>query len=127
MTGGAAEFRAALGKTDERVAGPSEVSGRQGHPRIAAAIAVLLAAAVWGIATLAPQHLGFPALLGLGAAALVGLIFSLGMIAGFVRVGRLPRQRIFFDSILDAVTDPCAVTDSRGRVVYTNEPYRQLL
>jgi len=127
MTGGAVEFRAAIGKSDERIASPPEVSGRQGHPRIAAAIAVLLAAGVWGIATLAPQHLGFPALLGLGAAGLVGLMFALGMVAGFVHIGRLPRQRIFFDSILDAVADPCAVTDSRGRVVHTNEPYRQLL
>ncbi len=127
MTGGAVEFRAAIGKTDERVATSPEVPGRQGHPRIAAVIAVLLAAGVWGIVTLAPQHLGFPALLGLGAAALVGLIFSLGMVAGFVHIGRLPRQRIFFDSIVDAIADPCVVTDSRGRVVYTNEPYRQLL
>jgi two-component system, cell cycle sensor histidine kinase and response regulator CckA len=127
MTGGAVEFRAAIGKTDERVATPPELSGRQGHPGFAAAIAVLLAAGVWGIATLAPQHLGFPALLGLGAAALVGLIFSLGMIAGFVHIGRLPRRRMFFDGLVDAVADPCVVTDSRGRVVYTNEPYRQLL
>ena len=127
MTGGAVEFRAAIGKTDERVATPPELSGRQGHPGFATAIAVLLAAGVWGIATLAPQHLGFPALLGLGAAALVGLIFSLGMIAGFVHIGRLPRRRMFFDGLVDAVADPCVVTDSRGRVVYTNEPYRQLL
>jgi two-component system cell cycle sensor histidine kinase/response regulator CckA len=127
MTGGAVEFRAAIGKTDDRVATPPEAPGRQGHPRIAAVIAVLLAAGVWGIVTLAPQHLGFPALLGLGAAALVGLIFSLGMVAGFVHIGRLPRQRIFFDSVVDAIADPCVVTDSRGRVVYINEPYRQLL
>ena len=53
MTGGAVEFRAAIGKTDERVATPPELSGRQGHPGFAAAIAVLLAAGVWGIATLA--------------------------------------------------------------------------
>jgi two-component system cell cycle sensor histidine kinase/response regulator CckA len=128
MTGGAVEFRAAIGKTVDQGTSRAEVTGgRQGHPRIAAVIAVLLAAGVWGIATLAPQHMGVPALLGLGAAALVGLIFSLGVVAGFVHIGRLPRQRIFFDGLLDAVADPCVVTDSRGRVVYTNEPYRQLL
>jgi PAS domain-containing protein len=128
MTGGAVEIRGAIGKAGDRGAVRSELAGsRQGHPRIAAVMALALAAGVWGVATLAPHRMGLPALLGLGAAALVGLIFSLGVVAGFVHIGRLPRQRVFFDGLLDAVADPCVVTDLRGRVVYANEPYRQLL
>jgi two-component system, cell cycle sensor histidine kinase and response regulator CckA len=128
MTGGAVEITGAIGKAGDRGAVRSELAGsRQGHPRIAAVMALALAAGVWGVATLAPHRMGLPALLGLGAAALVGLIFSLGVVAGFVHIGRLPRQRVFFDGLLDAVADPCVVTDLRGRVVYANEPYRQLL
>ena len=128
MTGGAVEIRGAIGKAADRGGAGFDLAGsRQGHPRIAIAIALALAAGVWGVATLAPQHTGLPALLGLGAAALVGLVFSLGVVAGFVHIGRLPRQRVFFDGLVDAVADPCVVTDRRGRVVYTNEPYRQLL
>src|SRR5262249_1983521 len=128
MTGGAVEIRGAVSKAGTPGADRIGVAGsRQGHPRIAAVIALLMAAGVWGVATLAPQETGLPALLGLGAAGLVGLIFALGVVAGFVHIGRLPRQRVFFDGLVDAVADPCVATDQRGRVVYTNEPYRQLL
>ena len=77
MTGGAVEFRAAIGKTDERVATPPELSGRQGH-RLCRGDRRAARGRRLGDCHLAPQHLGFPALLGLGAAALVGLIFSSG-------------------------------------------------
>jgi two-component system cell cycle sensor histidine kinase/response regulator CckA len=58
----------------------------------------------------------------LGALGVAGLV---GGAAGVVHVGRLPRQRAFFDALIDAVGERCLVTDRRGRPIYCNAAYRQ--
>jgi two-component system, cell cycle sensor histidine kinase and response regulator CckA len=63
----------------------------------------------------------------LGALSFVGLLTLFGALTGVVHVGRLPGQRAFFESIIDAVADSCVVTDRRGRVIYANAPYRALV
>ncbi|HEY7750017.1 MAG TPA: PAS domain-containing protein [Aestuariivirgaceae bacterium] len=66
-------------------------------------------------------------LLGLGVLAGMGLLGLLGAVAGLVHLGSMPRQRAFFDGLADAIDEAFAVTDSRGRVVYANHPYRALV
>jgi two-component system, cell cycle sensor histidine kinase and response regulator CckA len=63
----------------------------------------------------------------LGALSFVGLLTLFGALIGMVHVGRLPGQRAFYESIIDAVADSCVVTDRRGRVIYANAPYRALV
>jgi two-component system, cell cycle sensor histidine kinase and response regulator CckA len=63
----------------------------------------------------------------LGALSFVGLLTLFGALVGLVHVGRLPGQRAFYESIIDAVADSCVVTDRRGRVIYANAPYRALV
>ena len=63
----------------------------------------------------------------LAALSLVGLLALFGSLLGLVHVGRLPRQRAFYESIINAVADACVVTDGRGRVIYANAPYRALV
>ena len=95
---------------------------RSPWPAVLAGLALAAAAAAaWRAeTTLAPWLVWI-----LAAAAALGLLALAGMIAGFVHVGRLPRQRAFFDALIDAVVDRCVVTDRRGRPVYANAAYRE--
>jgi len=63
---------------------------------------------------------------GLGAFAFIGLLAVFGVLAGLLQFGRLPQQRAFFEGVIDAVGDACAVSDRAGRVVYANAAYRAL-
>jgi two-component system cell cycle sensor histidine kinase/response regulator CckA len=96
--------------------------GQSSWPAFAVAGLALIAAGVvaWRVdSALAPWLVWLLAgFAGLGLTALAGAI------AGFVHVGRLPRQRAFFDALIDAVDDRCVVTDRRGRPVYANAAYR---
>jgi len=62
-----------------------------------------------------------------GLAILVGLLAVFGWIVGLVHVGRTSQIEAFFEAVLDGITDACAVTDERGRLVFTNHAYRKLL
>ena len=103
------------------------VGQRQGRPVLALILAIVLAALVGVIALRLHGQWAIALLVVLGIAAFAGLLTLFGAIAGFVHFGRLPKQMAFFDGLMDAVGDGCVVTDARGRVVYTNKAYRELI
>ena len=102
-------------------------TGQQGHPVLAFAIAVALAVCVIVIGLRLEGQWPVALLVVLALLAFFGLLAAFGTLAGFVHFGRLPKQRAFFDGLMDAVGDACAVSDARGRVVFANEAYRALL
>lgn len=107
-------------------AGPAALGRSMTDALLTLALALLLAiavsAAAWLLRTAAPLWL-----LVLGAVlALLGLFVPFGMMAGVVYIGRMPRQREFFDGLSDAIGDPFVVSDGRGRAVYANGPYIKL-
>ena len=107
-------------------AGPAALGRSRTDAWLTLALALLLAVAVsasaWVFRTSAPAWL-----LVLGAIlSLAGLFVPFGMLAGVVHIGRLPRQREFFDGLSDAIGDPFVATDGRGRAVYANGPYIRL-
>ncbi|MFO1091148.1 MAG: response regulator [Hyphomicrobiales bacterium] len=87
---------------------------------IAAAVVLLLDRHV------AP-HAGLAAAVVLGVLALVGAAGLILAATGFLHAGRLPKQRAFFDAMADALAEPSVVTDGRGRAVYANKVFRDLL
>lgn len=90
------------------------------------AIAAILAAAAglfaYGLGAAQPLWVAV-VLAGLGFAGLMALLAAL---LGYLGLGRLSGQRVFYEALVDAVGDACAVTDWRGRVVYANTAYRAL-
>ncbi len=93
---------------------------RVAWPAIFAALALVAAGtAAWR----ADTHLAPWLVWTLAAFAAIGLTAMAGSLAGFVHIGRLPRQRAFFDALFDAVGDRCVVTDLNGRPVYANAAY----
>ena len=99
----------------------------QGRPLLAIALAVVLAVVVTVIGIKLQGQWPVALLVVLALLAFFGLLTAFGTLAGFVHFGRLPRQRAFFDGLMDAVGDCCAVSDARGRVVFANESYHALL
>jgi two-component system cell cycle sensor histidine kinase/response regulator CckA len=66
----------------------------------------------------------------IAAGALVGgfgLFTFLGLLGGFLRIGGKARGNDVSEGLLDALGDPCVVTDARGRPLYSNGPYLKLL
>ncbi len=63
----------------------------------------------------------------LGFFSLVGLVAIIGLLTGFAHLGRAPQQRAFFDSLMDGLDESCVVTDKRGRVIYSNIHFREML
>ena len=57
----------------------------------------------------------------------LGFFFLIGLLAGYVRLGGPPRQQMFFESLMDVIGEAMVVTDMRGRVIYINDGYRDLL
>jgi len=55
-----------------------------------------------------------------------GLIALFGIVAGFVQVAWRRKEDAFFEAMFDALGEACAVTDSRGRVIFANDSYRAL-
>ena len=90
---------------------------------IALLLAVACAAAAYAFRGDTP--LWMVALAGFGS--FMGLLFLVGIAAGFVHVGSLPRQRAFYDGLFEALGDALVVTDARGRAIYANSAYRALL
>jgi two-component system, cell cycle sensor histidine kinase and response regulator CckA len=107
-------------------AGPAALGRSRTDALLTLALALLLAVAVsaaaWLLRTAAPLWLLVPG----AVLALLGLFVPFGMMAGVMHIGRLPRQREFFDGLSDAIGDPFVVTDGRGRAVYANGSYVKL-
>jgi two-component system cell cycle sensor histidine kinase/response regulator CckA len=90
---------------------------------LAVTLAITVFFAVQAVGEVVPQAVT----IGLSILSLAGLIALFGALAGFVHFGRTPRQKAFFDKLLDAVGEPCVVSDSRGAIIYSNEPYQRLV
>ncbi len=109
---------------------PGDDVDRPGQPEgrpvlslmLAVALAITVFFAVQAVGEVVPQAVT----IGLSILSLAGLIALFGALAGFVHFGRTPRQKAFFDKLLDAVGEPCVVSDSRGAIIYSNEPYQRL-
>ena len=99
----------------------------EGRPVLSLMLAITLAVvvfiAVQSMGGIVPQVVT----IGLSMLSLAGLIALFGALAGFVHFGRTPRQKAFFDKLLDAVGEPCVVSDSRGAIIYSNDPYQRLV
>ena len=109
------------------IAAPAAFGSQRGRVAFALLLAALLAVPV-SVAALGLRGTAEPWLLGAGAVlSLLGLFLIFGMLAGFVQFGRGLRHREFFDGMVDALGDAIVVSDSRGRAVFANEPYRQLV
>jgi two-component system cell cycle sensor histidine kinase/response regulator CckA len=63
----------------------------------------------------------------LGGFSVIAFAGIISWLLGFVHFGHEPQQRTFFDSLVDGLEEACVVTDKRGRVIYSNTLYRQLL
>src|SRR5688572_6772759 len=110
-----------------RAAGALALQKHKGQPLTAIVIALCAAAAALLLTRWADGRFSYWMLAGLGTLAALGLLSLLGVLAGFVHIGSMPRQRAFFDGLADAIDEAFAVTDSRGRVIYANGPYRTLV
>ncbi len=112
---------------DRETAAASRMTASQGRPLLAIALAVLLAGIVGFLGYRIQGQWPALILILLGLFAFFGLLAAFGVLAGFVHFGRLPRQRAFFDGLMNAIGDSCVVSDARGRVVFANDAYRGLL
>jgi len=110
-----------------RAIGTPALLKRRGQPLTAAIIAICAAAVALVLTNWFRGQFALWMLAGLGALAAIGLLCLLGVVAGLVHLGSMPRQRAFFDGLADAIEEAFAVTDSRGRVIYANGAYRALL
>jgi two-component system cell cycle sensor histidine kinase/response regulator CckA len=90
---------------------------------LAISLAVVVYFAVQSIGAIVPKMV----VAALAMLSLTGLLGVFGALAGFVHFGRAPRQKEFFDRLFDSIGEPCVVSDSRGVVVYSNEPYQRLV
>ncbi|MGB7204894.1 MAG: response regulator [Anderseniella sp.] len=117
------------GKSADFVSGARDLRPAQTEGRpvlsllLAIALAVVVYFAVQGIGVIVPKVV----VAALAILSLAGLLGLFGALAGFVHFGRAPRQKEFFDRLFDAVGEPCVVSDPRGVVVYSNEPYQRLV
>ena len=111
------------GEMDKR---PAQAAQQQGRPWLAIMLVGALAVCV---AILTYYYDGaLPGWVVLAGAflAFAGLAGIVGYAGGFVHFGRLPRQRAFFDGLVDSLDEACVVADQRGRVIYCNRQYREL-
>ena len=90
---------------------------------LAMSLAVVVYFAVQTVGAIVPKLV----VAALAMLSLAGLLGVFGALAGFVHFGRAPRQKEFFDRLFDAVGEPCVVSDARGLVIYSNEPYQRLV
>lgn len=68
-----------------------------------------------------------PWMLAAGAGlSFLGLLAFFGWLSGLLKLATGDSERHFFDSMLDAISDACVVTDAKGRAVYANAPYLKL-
>jgi two-component system cell cycle sensor histidine kinase/response regulator CckA len=118
--------------TDRNAPGREELAATApfGSRRSRAAFVLLLAAllaitVVFGLKTLAASYPLWILLPG-AVFAVLGLVALFGLMAGVFQIGSGGKERVFFDSLVDALGDPIVVTDLRGRAVYSNGAYLKL-
>lgn len=109
-----------------RAAATLGLTKQRGRPLTAAIIAISAAAAAALLTHWLNKQFSPLMLVGLGALAALGLLSLLGVLAGLIHIGSMPRQRALFVGLADAIDEAFVVTDSRGRVIYANQPYRVL-
>ncbi len=101
------------------------------RPMLAIALVVVLSAGVILLVQTfgdrLPAPFSYTMLAVFGAFSLIGLAAIIAYFTGFVHLGRAPQQKAFFDSLMDGIGDACVVTDKRGRVIYSNVHYRDML
>ncbi len=106
-------------------------AGSRPKPWLAVALVVVIAACVIVLVRTFGDRLPVPVTYVMFAIfagfALVGIIAIVSLLTGFVHLGRAPQQRAFFDNMMDGLQEACVVTDKRGRVIYSNVHYRQML
>ena len=91
-------------------------------PLLILALGICVGVAAWFL-----QGTVKPWMLATGAAlSFLGLITLLGWAFGALKIVGGDSERQFFDSLLDALSDACVVTDAKGRAVYANSPYLKL-
>ncbi len=91
-------------------------------PVLILAVAVGVGAAAWFL-----QDAAKPWMLAAGAGlSFLGLIALLGWFSGLLKLASGDAEKHFFDSLLDAISDACVVTDVKGRAIYANAPYLKL-
>ncbi len=91
-------------------------------PLLILALGICVGVAAWFL-----QGTVKPWMLATGAAlSFLGLITLLGWAFGALKIVGGDSERQFFDSLLDAFSDACVVTDAKGRAVYANAPYLKL-
>ncbi len=98
---------------------------------VLAVVLALLLALVTGFAAIRFKDMDFPwlqpgMLLAGAIFVFVGLLAIFGWLAGLFRYAGRDPDRMFFDSVADAMVDPIVVTDDKGRAIYTNAPYLKL-
>ena len=100
---------------------------RKGWPLLSLVLALVLAlvtaAIVWFLRGTVPVWL----LAGGAVLSFLGLVVLFGLLAGFVHVGPGNSREAFFQSLVDAIGDACVVTDAKGRALYGNAAYLNLI
>jgi two-component system, cell cycle sensor histidine kinase and response regulator CckA len=91
-------------------------------PLVVLAVAVGLGYVAWVL-----QGAAKPWMLAAGAGfSFLGLVAVFGWLSGLLKLASGDSERHFFDSLLDAISDACVVTDAKGRAIYANAPYLKL-
>ena len=99
---------------------------QRGNLALAIFLAVLLSITAGAFAYSARDLSASWVLVLLGIFATFGLITLFGIVAGFVQLGWRRREDAFYAAMFDTLPDACAVTDSRGRMIFANRGYREL-
>ena len=124
MTDTEATRTAQRGTVPTDVRKPREQAGK---PLLAAGLVLLLAVSVLMFVRSYSGALPLWGLVILGVLAFSGLVVLVGLIAGFVHFGRMPRQRAFFDSLINGLGEACMICDKNGHVIYSNDDYRDMV
>jgi len=111
---------------DIQAEGPAGVQKGPRRPWAVVPIAVALSLGTGYAASRAAGTYQLWIVVGLALFAFVGLLAIFAALMGVLHLGRLPKQRAFFQGIVDAFGEACAVSDRSGRVVHANAPYGEL-
>ncbi|MGE0210240.1 MAG: response regulator [Parvibaculaceae bacterium] len=111
---------------DMQIEGPAGVQKGPRRPWVVLPIAVALSLGTGYAASRATGAYQLWIVVGLGLFAFIGLIAIFAALLGVLHIGRLPKQRAFFQGIVDAIGEACAVSDRSGRVVHANTAYAEL-
>ncbi len=89
---------------------------------LAALVVLAVAVGFKAVSTVYPLWIIVPGAVFAG----LGLLALFGFMAGVFQMAGESNQRVFFDTLVDALNDPLVVSDGRGRAVYANAAYLKL-